>query len=153
MSRSEHRIRYDDTSSARQDRLEGEFCITTATHARLALLVEANQDHPAAPLLKRKLAEARTCSAEEIDTATVTLNSRVRYLLDGDPDAEARILVHPRDYLPTGYHLSLLSPLGVALLGLTDGDEATYTQWDGAVRTLSVLGLEFQPERRLYRKI
>lgn len=124
--------------------------VTSGTYDRLTSLVNSNKDHPVAKLLANKLATAKTCPAENIDADTVTMNCRVRYRPDAGRNAESRILVYPKDYFPTGQFLSVMSPLGIALLGLKTGDDAIYEQWDGSPRTLSVEGVDYQPERRMH---
>jgi regulator of nucleoside diphosphate kinase len=124
-----------------------EICVTSGTYDRLTSLLNSNKDHPAAELLANKLAEATKCMAEDINVDTITMNSRVRYRLDFAKVAESRILVFPKDYYPTGQFLSVMSPIGIALLGLTSGAEAAYEQWDGTVHVLFVEDVEYQPER------
>lgn len=128
-------------------------CVASGTFDRLTALVISNEDHPAAELLANKLAKARKYLAGDIDADTVTMNCRVRYRSDIGKSLESRILVYPKNYIPTGQFLSVMSPLGVALLGLREGEEAAYEQWDGSVHVLSVEGVEYQPERRMHRGI
>ncbi len=128
-----------------------EICVTSGTYDRLTSLLNSNRDHPAAELLANKLAKARKCMAEDINVDTITMNSRVRYRLNFEKVAESRILVFPKDYFPTGQFLSVMCPLGVALLGLKSGAEAVYEQWDGFAQVLSVEVVEYQPERCRFR--
>ena len=121
------------------------LCMTSVTYDRLSSLLEFNRDHPMAGLLEKKLANARKCAGNKMSPDTVTVNRRVRYHPDAGKDVESRILVYPKDYVPTGIYLSVMSPLGLAILGLREGEEASYEQWDGTVCVLTVGEVEGQP--------
>ena len=123
-------------------------CLTSVTYDRLSSLLEFNGDHPMAGLLANKLANAKKCGGEEISPDTAIINRRVHYRPDTGKDAESRILVFPQDYFPIGLYLSVMSPLGLALLGLREGEKASYEQWDGTVCVLTVVEVEGQPECR-----
>ena len=55
-------------------------------------------------------------------------------------------LCYPADAEPAAGFISVLSPLGAALIGLRVGDQACWTTPDGKAHVARVLGLLFQPE-------
>ena len=61
----------------------------------------------------------------------VSTNAKVTYRIDGGRPT-AHVLVHPQDLLWPGAELSVLTPLGIALLGLRVGDRMPFrTSQDG----------------------
>lgn len=91
-----------------------------------------------------KLHAARVVFASAISSDTVTLNSRVVYRLDGLKPEVRRLVAHGHEM--TGDTVSLATPVGVALLGLTAGDETLVRLESGGFRSLAVLAVPWQPE-------
>ena len=80
-------------------------------------------DEKAGRKLLFELTRARIAPADGFPEGTVRLNSRVTYRLDDEPRARTHLLVHPDDLRWPGAEISALSPLGIALIGLREGDE------------------------------
>lgn len=99
--------------------------------------------------LRRKLERAVVVSSEAIPADVATMNSRVRYT-DGTQQRVVR-LAYPASAGGPGL-LSVLTPVGAALLGLTAGEGADYTLGDGTVRRLRLEAVLDQPERALRRR-
>lgn len=99
--------------------------------------------------LRRKLERAVVVSSEAIPADVATMNSRVRYT-DGTQQRVVR-LAYPASAGGQGL-LSVLTPVGAALLGLTEGEGADYTLGDGTVRRLRLDAVIDQPERALHRR-
>ena len=59
------------------------------------------------------------------------MNRWVTYRLDLGR-YESRILVHPEDYVSSERQLSVLSPVGTALIGIKVGDRMPYLSIEGA---------------------
>ena len=77
----------------------------------------------------------------------VTMNSRVRFTILATGATMAKTLVYPKDQAANGNNVSILTPLGSALLGLSVGQEI---EWQiDAQRTMRVRidTIEYQPER------
>ncbi|HVY59825.1 MAG TPA: GreA/GreB family elongation factor [Xanthobacteraceae bacterium] len=96
--------------------------------------------HPVAEFLL-----AEVCRAKITDGASerqaVRLNARVVYQIDnGKP--ECRVLVHPDDYALPEQHISVLSPVGVALIGIRAGDRMPFLGTDGTLRFVTVVSVE-----------
>ncbi len=60
--------------------------------------------------------------SEKLPKHVVTPGSLVRYRLDWGPFSPVRELVYPNDFTDEARQISLLSPIGIALLGARRGD-------------------------------
>lgn len=98
-----------------------------------------------AAVLREKLDRATAVHDDDIDPLTVTLNSRVDFAIDGEAP-QRRILVGStfRNGL-VGLTLPLATPRGVALLGLRQGQSATFDE-AGRSHRIAVTRLFYQPE-------
>lgn len=75
---------------------------------------------PRADFLLLELQRARVLRGAELPPATVVMNGWVTYRLDWGQPKQTRLLVYPQDEI-TEERVSVLSPLGTALLGLESG--------------------------------
>lgn len=82
---------------------------------------------------------------EDIPAGVVTMNSRVhcRELATGKD--YHLTLVYPKDAGPEG-SVSILAPIGCALLGLSVGDEIDWPAPGGRTLRLKLLAVDYQPE-------
>lgn len=95
-------------------------------------------------LLRRKIDEATVVFSEDIASTVATLGSRVAFRMDdGQPDS--RILSHDRMASSVGLFLPITSPVGLALLGLSEGQEFVLRTAEGQRRIL-LETLLYQPE-------
>lgn len=83
----------------------------------------------------------------EMPPDIVTMNSRVRFSLAGTKDEVTKTLCYPKDMVDGDEQISVLTPVGTALLGLRVGSSISWQKPDGGQIELTVLGVEFQPER------
>jgi len=116
---------------------------------RVELLLETlTPGHDAqADALLNELARAEIVDPRDMPPRVVTMNSTVRFTLQ-DVDGEwCRTLVYPKDAGGGGDTLSLLSPVGSALLGLAEGDTIEWAGPGGKNVTVKVLEVTYQPER------
>ena len=116
---------------------------------RLEALIDslpaAQADNCAA--LLEELARAELVEPEEMPPDVVSMNSSVRFVLDDAPDAIEMTLTYPKDVNGAPDKLSVLTPIGNALLGLKAGDSITWTRPDGAACQVRVVEVVYQPER------
>lgn len=103
------------------------------------------EPHSGRSLLTRELQRAIVCTPEELPDDVVTMNARVLYNLRHQTQSEARLLVYPEAYRPNGSHISVLTPLGAALLGLRSGQTLTFTDARGEPQYLRVERVLSQP--------
>jgi regulator of nucleoside diphosphate kinase len=127
-----------------------ERLLTELDHVRLTKLIErAQRDavlaHPNAEI-EDLLDGAEVVPARQIAADVVTMYSQVE-LLDADSAARSRLtLCYPADADPPAGFVSVLSPVGAALLGLRVGALARWREPSGRARAARVLGIVFQPE-------
>lgn len=99
-----------------------------------------------ATLLENELARARVVASEQIPADVVTMNSRVRFR-DVHSGEELEVtLVYPNAASFADGRVSVLAPVGSALLGLAVGDEIEWPMPSHGQRRLRVVGVPFQPE-------
>jgi regulator of nucleoside diphosphate kinase len=117
--------------------------------ARLeTLLDELPLPHGAADcLLLDELGRADIVDPEEVPSNVVTMNSTVRFAVDHPPREFCMTLSYPKDVAFGSDRLSVLSPIGSALIGLSVGDSIEWARPGGALFQLTVLELLYQPER------
>ena len=96
-------------------------------------------------LLAEELRRGRLVASRDVAPTVVTMNSRVR-LRDLDTDDQMEYtLVFPKDAdIETG-KLSVMSPIGTAILGYSVGDEIEWTVPAGK-RRIQIEALLYQPE-------
>ncbi|WP_440223391.1 nucleoside diphosphate kinase regulator [Dokdonella sp. MW10] len=114
--------------------------------------LESLLDEPAharsatAEALRGELARATILEPAGMPADVVTMNStaRVRDRLSGD-DREVT-LVYPRDADAAAGRVSIMAPLGSAMLGLRVGDTIHWNVPGGRPLHVEVTGLAYQPE-------
>ena len=97
--------------------------------------------------LESELARARVVDPDEIPPTTVTMNSTVKFAVESTPHAVERTLVYPKDVAADGKTLSILAPVGRALLGLSQGDEIDWPKPGGGILNVKLTEVTYQPER------
>ena len=100
---------------------------------------------PYLELLAEKLSGCRETHAQDVPGDVVTMNSQVR-LREVDSGREFDyMLVFPADADVRGNRISVLTPMGVALLGARVGS-LVEVRTPSKLRRMSVVELIFQPE-------
>jgi len=97
--------------------------------------------------LLEELSRADMVEPQEIPPDVVTMNSRVRFVLDGQAEEFDMQLAYPKDVNGAADKLSVLTPVGNALLGLKVGDSIEWKRPDGGAFHVRVLDIVYQPER------
>ncbi len=100
----------------------------------------------AAGLLLEELARAEFCSAENLPADVVTMRSRVTFLDEESGEEHAVELVYPRAADMELGRVSVLTPVGAALIGLRRGSAIDWPNRLGTVRRLTIIDV-IQPER------
>lgn len=125
--------------------------VTDVDVRRLGSLVEGSRstdhrDAGYAERLERHLEDAEVVPANLVGRDVVTMNSRVE-VADLETDETVTFtLVFPRNANAAEARVSVLAPLGMAVLGRRPGHEFTWP-FPAAERRLSVRRVLYQPER------
>src|SRR5690606_28466711 len=100
---------------------------------RLDSLLErsAADNNPTVARLQAELGRARIVPRERLPAQVVSMRSVVRfYLSTAGRELDLR-LVYPRELKDPANEVSVLSPVGAALLGLSEGDTIDWLMPDG----------------------
>ena len=122
--------------------------VTIATHDYNRLMsvaaMDRNRRKPHRQFLMSELRRAALCHPDALPDDVVSTNAKVTYRIDGGRPM-AHVLVHPQDLLWPGAELSVLTPLGIALLGLRVGDRMPFrTSQDGPWHEVVVEDVQFR---------
>ena len=119
-----------------------ERLLTELDHARLNKLglAQLPQD------LADELQAVDLVSSQEIAPDVVTMNSELELVLPGQARRQRLTLCYPRDAQPSAGRISVLSPIGMALLGRRVGDTISWSMPNGEACQAELAALLFQPE-------
>lgn len=114
--------------------------------------LDALLEHPAfaatgiAKALNEELDRAEILPPNDIPADVVTMNSRVRFRDLQSEEEHIRTLVYPATLKDSSEQISVMAPIGAALLGLRVGDEISWQLPGGEETRIEVLELLYQPE-------
>lgn len=108
------------------------------TLEQLILGAGSGRDALGAELLDEELARATIVEDEALPPQTVALDSRVRFS-DGSAEVREVTLVLPSEAAPDEGRISVLSPIGSALIGLRAGDNIDWPLPGGRIRRVHVV--------------
>jgi regulator of nucleoside diphosphate kinase len=116
---------------------------------RLERLLErlSRDSFPGKAELEAELERAEVVPPEDVPPTVVTMNSTVRFKVSDSNEEFCLTLVYPDDVDSTGNKISILAPVGSAMLGLSEGDEIEWPRPGGGMMSVRVVGLSYQPER------
>ena len=101
-------------------------------------------------LLENELKRARIVAAEEVPPDVITINTRAEFLDLETGERMEFTVVLPADANINDGKISVLAPLGTAMLGYRVGDEFVWHVPHG-LRRLKITKLHFQPQANLKR--
>ena len=119
--------------------------LTELDHVRISKLLK----HPGmafAAELESVLDNAELVSSYDVQASLVTMNSRVLIADDFLGEERTLTLCYPPDADPKTGFVSVLSPVGTALLGLAEGQMAHWSAPNGEQASARILKVVFQPE-------
>jgi regulator of nucleoside diphosphate kinase len=115
------------------------IAVTTTDFDRLRTLAQLHSD--AARFLARELERARLIEPENASERLVTMNARVRYRDDATGQERTVTLVYPGEADISAGRVSVLTPIGAALIGMTIGQSMEWESPSGGERSLTVLAV------------
>ena len=132
-----------------------QIVLTSQDLERLEALLESLPANafPGSADLRAELDRGEIVEPEQIPPTVVTMNSTVRFSIDASGEDFCLTLVYPKDVDGTGEKISILAPVGSALLGLSTGDEIEWPRPGGGTIKVRIVEIIYQPERegKFYR--
>ena len=107
----------------------------------------APNSFPEADLLAAELNRAQVIDPKEMPADVVTMNSRVRFAVEPSGKQYELTLVYPKGIDGTAGKISILAPVGSALLGLSVGQEIEWPAPGGNIIRVRIIDILYQPER------
>lgn len=99
-------------------------------------------------VLAEKLETAVIVESSAVPPAVVTMNTELEVRDESNGHVSRLTLVHPREANIVAGRISVMTPVGAALLGLAEGASTRVQGPSGEERTLTVLRVLMQPEAR-----
>jgi regulator of nucleoside diphosphate kinase len=128
---------------------ERPIIVTETDLERLQRVIEQHgggRNAELAELLDQELARAEVKSSQDVPPDVVTMNSTVVYE-DEETGARREVtLCYPGDARSEEGRISVLAPIGSALLGLSVGQSIAWPVPGGRTRTLRIVSVPYQPE-------
>jgi regulator of nucleoside diphosphate kinase len=97
--------------------------------------------------LEAELARADIVEPEDIPPDVITMNSTVRFHVESSAEQFTLTLVYPKDMDSSSDKISILAPVGSALIGLSVGDAIEWPGPGGRVLRVRIDEVTYQPER------
>lgn len=111
-----------------------------------ALLEQPAHAGPQFDALRDELARAEVREPRDMPADAITMNSTARFRDAATGEERELTLVYPRDADGSAHKVSILAPVGSALLGLRTGQSIEWPLPGGRSTRLEVLGIRDQPE-------
>ncbi|WP_240221072.1 nucleoside diphosphate kinase regulator [Rheinheimera hassiensis] len=123
-----------------------DITVSTIDFDRLdQLLNSLSGDTIGSDTLRQELERAIVVAPQQLPGDVVSMNSTVRFSF-GDGKSSCLTLVYPKDAAQSGA-ISILAPVGSALLGLRVGNSINWPLPGGDMSTITVDEVLYQPER------
>ncbi|WP_028835533.1 MULTISPECIES: nucleoside diphosphate kinase regulator [unclassified Pseudoalteromonas] len=97
--------------------------------------------------LEAELGRANIVEPHEVPSNVVTMNSTVNFVVESTGEEFTLTLVYPKNIDSSGNKISILAPVGSALLGLSQGDQIEWPKPGGGLITVTIKEVTYQPER------
>lgn len=126
-----------------------QIILTSRDLDRLEALLESLPANafPGRAALQAELDRAEIVAPEKVPPSVVTMNSTVRFSIENSGEDFCLTLVYPKDIDGNANRISILAPVGGALLGLSVGDELEWPRPGGGMMKVRVVEIVYQPER------
>lgn len=128
---------------------ERRIIVTETDLARLQRVLDVHgsgRNAALAELLEQELARAEVMSARDVPADVVTMNSTVVFVDEETASRREVTLCYPQDARSDEGRISVLAPVGSALLGLSVGQSIEWPFPGGRTRTLRIVAVTYQPE-------
>ncbi|RZA33552.1 MAG: nucleoside diphosphate kinase regulator [Lysobacteraceae bacterium] len=129
-------------------RIAPPIIVSTRDFNRLDSLLDTPvlRRHPAAIALMEELNRAQVLPPEQIPAGVATMHSTVECEEELSGERRTLTLVYPNEANVDLDRISILAPVGMALLGLSTGQTIDWVAPDGRPLRLRVTAIRYQPE-------
>ncbi|MDR7331832.1 GreA/GreB family elongation factor [Roseateles asaccharophilus] len=117
-----------------------ERLLSELDHLRLSRLTDASRP------LQDLLDAADLLPSRQLPADVVSMNSEIEVLGPRPGQQQRLTLCYPGDASPEQGRISVLSPVGLSLLGRAVGDQVSWQAGHGAAGSLRIQALPYQPE-------
>lgn len=124
---------------------EPRIVVTSTDMERLRTLIDTTSGDQA-ETLDAELLRAEVVEPSEVAPDVVTMNSRVQYRDEDTQELREVTLSYPQDASLEQGRVSVLAPVGGALLGLSVGQEIEWEQPGGKHKRLRIMSVTYQPQ-------
>ena len=128
---------------------EAPIRLTNDDLVRLRALVQRHLEGPegaAAEMLEAELDRAQVVEQSEVAADIVTMRSKVVFEDVETGKQQEAVLVYPEEADLSRSRISVLAPVGMALLGISRGQSISWPLPGARTRTLRVVSILYQPE-------
>ncbi len=124
---------------------EPRIVVTSTDMERLRTLIDTTAGDKA-DALDAELLRAEVVEPTQVPPDVVTMNSRVVYRDEETGETREVTLSYPKDASMEQGRVSVLAPVGAALLGLSVGQEIEWQLPGGKHKRLSIRSVTYQPQ-------
>lgn len=124
---------------------EPRIVVTSSDLERLRTLIDTTAGDRA-DALDAELLRAEVVEPAQVPPDVVTMNSRVVYMDEDSHETREVTLSYPKDASLQEGRVSVLAPVGAALLGLSVGQEIEWPLPGGKHKRLRILAVPYQPQ-------
>ena len=124
---------------------EPRIVVTSTDMERLRTLIDTTAGDKA-DALDAELLRAEVVEPTQVPPDVVTMNSRVMYRDEDTGETREVTLSYPQDASLAQGRVSVLAPVGAALLGLSVGQEIDWQLPGGKSKRLRILSVTYQPQ-------
>lgn len=111
-----------------------------------ALIESANDRGVDTSALEAEITRAEVVEPAQMPGDVISMNSTARFLDENSGEERELTLVYPRDATGEAGRVSILAPVGSALLGLRVGQSIDWPMPGNRTINLRVLSIKYQPE-------
>lgn len=125
--------------------INGSIYVTDQDFQRLTSLI-SQMPSELTETLEQELGRAHIVAQKEIPQNIVTMNSLIKFVDSNTHQESTLTLVYPQEANLAENKVSILAPVGIALLGLSVGQSIDWKMPNGKIKNLTVTEVLYQPE-------
>jgi regulator of nucleoside diphosphate kinase len=125
-----------------------DLVVSSSDYDRLDAIISGlpREQTAAGAMLAAELARASVVAPTDLPVDRVSMHSTVRFISEHDGEPVRLTLVYPREVGSAPDQVSVLAPVGTALLGLQVGSSIDWPLPGGELTRVQILGIDYQPE-------